>query len=377
MTGGTANQPRGAAGETTGEATDGTTDQATGGTTDQATGGTTGVTTSRTLNRRLILAIRLLAIAAIAVGLWWFGRTMDFAKLGAELGKAKIWPLVVAAALNFVCLWGKAACWRVMLAPRHQVSTLRLFRYTIATFTASAIAPARAGEVLRVWLLKRRHGVPAADSAAVAVAEKLLDVITMLILVAPVPWLLPDLPSWVARGIAIGAAGAIALFLVLVIAIGRVDPTKPPTLIRRFLTGMHVLRSPRRLLAALGTLFVVWFADLGMVMAVLYALDVHLPIAAGLLILFALNLAIAVPSTPAQVGALEAGAVAALLLLHVDREVALAFALLYHALQVIPLIAAGLIFELRLVLGRDGDRAAANEPAPHDAVTTPPPPAGA
>jgi uncharacterized membrane protein YbhN (UPF0104 family) len=324
------------------------------------------------MNRRLVLAIRIFAIAALAVGLWWFARRIAFDKLEAALRKAKLWPLVIAASLNFVCLWGKAACWRVMLAPRHQVSTLRLFRYTIAAFTASAITPARAGEVLRVWLLKRRDGVPAADSTAVAVAEKLLDVITMLILVAPVPWLLPDLPSWIARGIAIGAVIAIALFLVLVIAIGRMDPTKPPTLVRRFLTGMHVLRSPKRLLGALGALFLVWAADLGMVMAVLHAVDVHLPIAGGLLILFMLNLAIAVPSTPAQVGALEGGAVAALLLLDVGREIALVFALLYHALQVIPLIAAGLIFELRLVLGRDGP-AASGDPAASEAP--PPPPA--
>jgi hypothetical protein len=70
-----------------------------------------------------------------------------------------------------------------------------------------------------------------------------------------------------------------------------------------------------------------------------------------------------VPSTPAQVGALEVGALAALDLLHVGHEAALAFALLYHALQVVPLIAAGLIFELRLVLGREGDPNAPVVPA--------------
>jgi uncharacterized membrane protein YbhN (UPF0104 family) len=242
-----------------------------------------------------------------------------------------------------------------MLAPRHRVSVIRLFRYTIATFAASAIAPARAGEVLRVWTLKRRDGVPAADTAAVAVAEKLLDGISMLILVAPVPWLVPGLPSWVAGAIALCAAIAIALFVGLYIAVGRVDATTSRTLVRRFLAGMHVLRSPKRLVLALGVLILVWAADLGEVMAVLYAVDIHLPIAAGLLILFTLNLTIMVPSTPAQVGALEVGALVALELLHVGHEAAFAFALLYHALQVIPLIAAGLIFELRLVLGREGD----------------------
>ena len=307
------------------------------------------------MNRHLTIALRVAAIAAIAVGLWWFVRAMDFAAFGSALRSAKLWPLVVAAALNFVCLWGKAVCWRLMLAPRHRVSVMRLFRYTIATFAASAIAPARAGEVLRVWTLKRRDGVPAADTAAVAVAEKLLDGISMLILVAPVPWLLPGLPSWVAGAIALCAAIAITLFVGLFIAVGRVDATTSRTLVRRFLAGMHALRSPKRLLVALGVLILVWAADLGEVMAVLYAVDIHLPIAAGLLILFTLNLTIMVPSTPAQVGALEVGALAALELLHVGNEAALAFALLYHGLQVIPLIAAGLSLELRLVLGREGD----------------------
>jgi glycosyltransferase 2 family protein len=306
---------------------------------------------------------------------------MDFAEFEKALRSAKVWPLVVAAILNFVCLWGKAVCWRLMLAPRHRVSVIRLFRYTIATFAASAIAPARAGEVLRVWTLKRRDGVPAADTAAVAVAEKLLDGISMLILVAPVPWLLPGLPSWVAGAIALCAAIAITLFVGLFIAVGRVDATTSRTLVRRFLAGMHVLRSPKRLLLSLGVLILVWAADLGEVMAVLYAVDIHLPIAAGLLILFTLNLTIMVPSTPAQVGALEFGALAALDLLHVGGEAALAFALLYHALQVIPLIAAGLIFELRLVLGREGDPnaavVAASEPAKPEVIAarSPEPPA--
>lgn len=331
------------------------------------------------MNRRIKIVIRIVAVAAIAAALWWFVRAMDFTKFGEELARAKRWPLVVAASLSFVCLLGKAVCWRIMLAPRHKIPVIRLFRYTIAAFAASAIAPARAGEVLRVWTLKRRDGVPAADTAAVAVAEKLLDGISMLIIVAPVPWLLPGLPSWVAGGIALGAVIAIALFVGLVIAVSRIDPvgpdneTKLRAVVRQFLAGMHVLRSPKRMLGALGVLLLVWAADLGEVTAVLYAVGIDLPIAAGLLILFALNLAIMVPSTPAQVGALEAGAGVALDLFHISHEPALAFALLYHLLQVIPLIAAGLLFELRLVLGRDREPpASTGDPAASGTLTAPP-----
>lgn len=337
------------------------------------------------MSRRLVLVIRLVVIGVIVAALWWFVREMDFARLGEALKGAKVWPLVLAAALNFVCLWGKAACWRIMLAPRHRVGVWRLFRYTIATFAASAIAPARAGEVLRVWTLKKRDGVPVADTAAVAVAEKLLDGISMLIMVAPVPFLMPGLP-WSVSGWIIGCAAiAFVLFIVLFIAVGRVDDTTSSsrTWVRRFLAGMHVLRSPKRLLGSLVLLILVWSADLGEVMAVFYALDIHLPVAAGLLVLFGLNLTIAVPSTPAQFGALEAGAIAALKLLHVDVTTAAGFALLYHVLQVIPLLAVGLILEFRLVLGRGfesmGNGAEPAEPpskpvAPPPTATAPAPP---
>jgi len=45
------------------------------------------------LNRRLSIAIRVAAIAAVAAGLWWFIRAMDFAALGRAFRTAKLWPL--------------------------------------------------------------------------------------------------------------------------------------------------------------------------------------------------------------------------------------------------------------------------------------------
>ena len=306
------------------------------------------------MKRRWSLGLRALVIAVVIAGLWWFVRGISWADLGRALGRAMIWPLVIAAALNFVCLWGKAACWRIMLAPDHVVSTARLMRYTIAAFAASAIAPARAGEVLRLWELKRRDGVPVSATAAVALAEKLLDGVTMLILVAPVPWLLPGLPRWVDTSIAVLAGVALAAFIALYVAIGRVgDASSARSWFSRFLAGMHVLRSPQRLSFAMGTLMIVWAADAGELLCVSHAVGISLSVPATILVLFSLNVAIAVPSTPASVGALEVGMLAAMRVLGIQGERALAFALLYHALQVLPLIAVGLALELRLVLGRE------------------------
>lgn len=303
---------------------------------------------------RLSLAIRILAIAAIAAGLWWFVRQIDLAAAVHAFTAADVGPLVVAVVATFACLWAKAVCWQILLAPRHVVPIVRLWRYEIAANAASAITPARAGEVLRVWTLKRRDGVPAADTAAIVVVGKNLEYASLLFLVAPVPWLLPSLPPWVGGAIALSAAIVGAVLVGFYIAVGRVDAARPPTAMRRFIAGMGFLRSPRRLVASLLVCVVVWAADLVAVMAVLRAVGIDVSIAAGLLVLFAVAMTVMLPSTPAQVGALEVGALAALDLLHVDPEAALAFALLYHVVRVVPVLAAGLILEMRLVLGRDG-----------------------
>ena len=120
----------------------------------------------------------------------------------------------------------------------------------------------------------------------------------------------------------------------------------------RFIAGMHALRSPRRLLIVGGTLLVTWFADLAMVSLLLYAVGIDLPIAAGLLILFTLNLTIMVPA-PANIGSLEVGVVVATRLFGVADERALAFALLYHACLVVPIFVAGFALEMRILLGRE------------------------
>jgi glycosyltransferase 2 family protein len=296
--------------------------------------------------RRMLLAVRLAVIAAVVVGLGFFLRGMHLDELGRALRQARPWPIAVAALLSFGILLCKATCWQIMLAPVTRVPVLWLFRYTIAAYAASALTPARGGEVLRLWLLKHRDGVPVATSAAVAIGDKLLDVCAMFAVLAPVPWLLPDLPEWVGRSLLLLLALGLALILAGRIAIARPHPGR---LLGRFSAGFAVLRRPSTFALALLALVAAWLLDLTAVNLVFYALGLELPVAAAMLVLLTVNLAIAVPSTPGQVGVLEFGAMVGLQMLGVDRERGLAFALLYHGMQVVPLVSVALL-DLRLVI---------------------------
>lgn len=298
-------------------------------------------------SRRLMLALRIAGIALVIAMLWLFAHRVDWRDLGRAFRHAELWPLLVAAAFYFLSLAGKALVWRLLLAPKYEVPLRRLYRYTVSAFAAAVLTPARAGEVVRLVALKQRDGVLTSDASGVLVADKLLHAVTLLMLAAPLPLLLPGLPVWVEDSLLVCASIAVGVLIAIYFAVGRVTAHEPHSWFARVLAGMHAVRDPRRMLASLGILALVWGCDLASVMFVLAALDIELSIAGGLFILFTLNLAIAVPTTPANVGTFQLGALVATGLLHIPREPALAFALLYQAVQVIPVLIAGGALEMR------------------------------
>ena len=79
-----------------------------------------------------------------------------------------------------------------------------------------------------------------------------------------------------------------------------------------------------------------WTVEIGMLLLSFYALGMPIEIGNALYVLVGINSAIAIPGPPANLGTFEAGAVAALLLQGVDQSSALAFALVFHMLHVIP-----------------------------------------
>jgi uncharacterized membrane protein YbhN (UPF0104 family) len=299
---------------------------------------------------RTIRALRIASIAIVALLLYAFMRKLEWHALASALRHAHVIPLLLSSGLYFVCLFGKALSWRIMLEPQNEVPMGRLYRYTIEAFAANVLAPARAGEVLRVWALTQNDGVSTPDATAVAVAEKLLDAISLLIVCAPAPWLLPNLPEWVTDAMLACGGVAFGILIGLVFAVRYVQAREPRSWFARFIAGMHVVRDPKRFALTMVVLLLTWTADLVAVTLVLHAVGITIPIGGAMLILFTFNLTVAIPSTPGQIGALQVGALAATSLMHIPKEPALAFALLYQAMQIMPLLVVGLLVHW----GREG-----------------------
>ena len=128
---------------------------------------------------RLLLGLALLALCVFAL------RRLDWAALLAALRGARLSLVALAMLLNLVQLAAKSERWRRMLSSSAALPPLRLYHYLVVAYASSMVLPGPAGELLRIYLLRKRHGVPASLSTAVVLLEKLFDGIGLIALVAP------------------------------------------------------------------------------------------------------------------------------------------------------------------------------------------------
>ena len=113
-----------------------------------------------------------------------FLRSVNVSEVWAETRRASPGPLLVAIAITGVAYAVRAFRWQYLLAPIGPTHFSVAFRTTIIGFAASFLLPARAGEVIRPYLLARRENLNATAAFATIILERLLDLITVLLLFA-------------------------------------------------------------------------------------------------------------------------------------------------------------------------------------------------
>ena len=90
----------------------------------------------------------------------------------------------VALGVVAATYWARAVRWRYLLAPIGPTRFRTVFRTTVIGFAALGLLPARAGDVLRPYLLARQEGLSLSSTFATIVIERVLDLIAVLSLLA-------------------------------------------------------------------------------------------------------------------------------------------------------------------------------------------------
>jgi glycosyltransferase 2 family protein len=312
----------------------------------------------------LRLAVMVAALLFLARGVAW----RDVAEV---LRSASVPLLAAVVALNAGMMVLKAVRLRLLLGEIPSLTSCLL-----AKLTASAInnvVPFRGGDVARLWMLERHARISKSAASAVAIIEGLFELLSLAAIASVAAWMTSG-QRWaiVAAPIACVAA-AISLAALKRLQVGPVGTGQPAAakpwwpgwlarLVGRMQPGTRVLRRTGTIPRALGLSFAVWGVEITMVM--LCARSIRLPMGPALaaVTLLGINLALALPSMPASAGAFESGALVVLMMAGVDKGTGVAFALLYHLVQVIPvtLVGLGIVAKAGVTLDRLPVRRPAN-----------------
>jgi uncharacterized protein (TIRG00374 family) len=275
--------------------------------------------------------------------------------------------------------------WQYLLAPIGPTRFRTAFRTTIIGFAALSLLPARVGDLLRPYLLARQEGLSPPATFATVVAERVLDLMAVLVMLGVFVWLTADPAALPAAPFALVKMSAlvlgpatVAMIAVMwmlathpervgtiVMAVARVLPHRTAEWLagvaRVFSSGFAASRSPRNFLLAVLWSFAVWFAIATEAWLVTRAFGMSLPFTGSFLIQALLVLGVAVP-TPAGVGSYHwAYRYGMTTFFGASESQAVAAAIVLHVISFLPVVLGGILFMVQDGLSLGGLRELATE----------------
>jgi uncharacterized protein (TIRG00374 family) len=121
-----------------------------------------------------------LGVLISVVCLWLALRGLHLDQFWGTVQSANYWWLIPGVGVYFIGVWVRAWRWHYLLGPIKKIPTKTMFPITTIGYMGNNIYPARAGEVLRAVILKRKEGVPVSASLATIIVERIFDGVVML-----------------------------------------------------------------------------------------------------------------------------------------------------------------------------------------------------
>ncbi len=303
--------------------------------------------------------------------LWLALRGLRLDRFWESIQQANYIWLLPGIAVYFVAVWVRAWRWHYLLGPIKRIPTRAMFPIVAIGYMGNNIYPARAGEVLRAVVLKRREQVPISASLATIIVERIFDGVVMLAFVFVN---LPELAKLtgdsgfvgniqqVAFWGTVAFIGALVVFLLAAMfpqvtaKIGQwlIDRVLPERLrenisgiMHKFLDGLASLRSPLNVLMVFFTSVIIWLLETGKYWFVMHAFNFSVSFFALMLMNGIVNLATTIPSAPGYIGTFDAPGIAVLIAYGVNQATAAGYTLVLHVALWLPITLLGAYYLTR------------------------------
>jgi uncharacterized protein (TIRG00374 family) len=289
-----------------------------------------------------------LALGLAAALLYYSLRGIEWRKVASIVAAAKPGFLIAAIGISTTALVLRASRWRILLNAEGRVGASTAFWATAAGYFGNNFLPARAGELVRTLMISSRSGLDTTYVLATALSERVADAVTLVAIASVVVLTMPQPPGWLAGAAKpfaiLGLAGVtIIAILPRMEAFGRMLLERSPLparlrgklldIMAHALRGIRAFHDAHRLLGFLALTLIIWSMDAVFTIVTGAALGLSIPVPVAFLLIAALGLGSALPSTPGYIGIYQFVAVTVLVPVGFSRTDAIAYILVAQALS--------------------------------------------
>jgi glycosyltransferase 2 family protein len=307
--------------------------------------------------RKPVNKLYLLIAAIAAIGLLYFAlKDISWNEVWLGFRQARLEYYALTILLGATTIYFRGLRWGVLLSAQKKINHLTMLWATSIGYLGNLLLPARAGEVIRSMMLGSKENISKSYVFATAITERILDVIILVLVgVFSIPTI-GGLPESMNKALRVmGFLGVAALvFLILAPRFSHLilrimhwlplpEKIKHPlaNFVDEFLLGAQAFQNPARAAGFLGYSAIIWFLDATGTIFMSQALHLNFNYAQGLVLLLAIGLSSAIPSTPGYLGIYQYVGVTLLPLYGVTRSLALTYILLFQLSGAINILLLG------------------------------------
>lgn len=318
-----------------------------------------------TARTRHLLRGALLVVAVLLLAR--FARSVDWRETWRALRSASPALLLLATVANLASLLMRGARWSLFLRGAGVDDMPLALRGAVVASGLNNVLPASGGEAARVLMVARRAGVPPSRVAATVVLDRGVDALVFLVLLALAPHVVP-LPGMLQRWGRVAGIVLVVLLAVVVpllvrsasrrraVAGALADAPEPEAIpegaplvarvratLAQFGRAFGDIAGVRRLVPAFVISLASWSLQLATYHYTARAAGLPASPVASAAAMLAVNVAFLFPVTPGNVGVFQVIYALVMSAFALERDRAIAVALMIQAIQVLPVTAAALL----------------------------------
>jgi len=308
----------------------------------------------------------LLSVLIGTLFLVWMLWNVDFAVMGQTILNAHYVYLLPILLILFLSHWLRAVRWQILLKPVKNIPVNVLFNALIIGYMVNTFTPAHLGEFVRAFILGKREHLPASLIFSTVVVERIVDLLSFLMLMALAMVLYP-FPQWVKNGGYVIFTGTILfiffliffklnfrfsfqLMAILLKPFPRSINIRINEILQSFAGGLNRLKSGLHYFLLIFLSILIWFGY-GIIFYIafdMFDLKMYeLNLLAALVLLVITTVGVIVPNAPGYVGTYHKLCQIGLGFFGVPASQGASFAVTMHAINFFPVLILGIIFAAR------------------------------